>query len=186
MATVTIDAAAELPSEDSMKLVAARGAPISNADAETIGRELLKIRERKGRLLPEDVLAESKKRNSPLAKYFPETESEAAQKFFLAKARSMIGWVRLEVVVERQVQQVRVFNKVTVVGADNAKSSDYVTIQSVASSEQLTEQVRARALAELKQWFERYRAYKSVLLGGTGEFVDAVGELLAREQIAGG
>jgi len=99
-------------------------AGFNDEEAQVYGLELEKIKKKQGKLTPQLVLKEAKKRKSPLHDYFVWDDSEAGQQWRLQQARTMIGNIVEVVLVEGKKTAQRSFFAVK-----TGKQAEYVTLK---------------------------------------------------------
>jgi hypothetical protein len=119
--------------------------------------ELDRIRDERGADTAEIVVEEAAKPASPLHTMFTWDDTEAAHLWRLEEARSLMRAITIEFA---DGTEVRAFHAITI---NENTQADYVPLEIVQRSEQLSAQVLERALSELDAWTERYQVYSELL-----------------------
>jgi len=127
-------------------------------DAATVAERLLMLHEQHGNLTPEQVLADAKKKGSPLHTFFEWDDSTAAHEYRKWQARHLLGSIM--VTVERsdgEPVNVRRFLHVEM-EQDTAPEtqSRYLELHAVLSDDELRQQQIDLAMAELGKWAARW------------------------------
>lgn len=156
---------------------AVRGSGLNNKQAQIVGEALDRIPKR----TPEAVVAEAKKKTSPLHPFFEWDDTAAAEAHRLWQARHLFCSVRI---VVRNIE-VKAFHSVAIAAAaDGSKESSrvYVSVGEARNNDDHREQILANAMRELKGWRTRYENFREALSG----VFDAIDEVLeeSREAIA--
>lgn len=128
-------------------------------NAQAVGERLTELsRGNKQRLTPKLVLADARRKDSPLHASFDWDDRAAAEKWRLKQASHMIGCI-VSIVPESggKKRPFRAFLNV-----QEAKGSSYCPTRVVMSSKELREQAVAAAWQELVEWRDRYSAYKEL------------------------
>lgn len=156
---------------------AAPGAPFPKKDAPVIGKRLEQIEEEQGRITPEAVVADSRRRGSPFQKLISWDDASAAQSWRLAQARNIINHVVVVFVSVGGVEkESKGFHSVRFASPDSQREErSYASMSTVDNDPELREQVIAEALRRLEYWKEEYGKYRE--LWGV---VKAIGEATKR------
>lgn len=115
------------------------------------------IEQRDGVLRPEVLVDEASQSSHPLHGYFEWEDTEAARKWRIHQARTMIIKVKVRIAetTTQAFHNVRVeINKVPVRG--------YFSTERVLSDKDMLGQVLARALDELEYWQKKYETIKEL------------------------
>lgn len=121
-----------------------------DADPEVIGQELTRIKDaNNGRLTPQTVVDEARRRNNPLHRHFEWNDKSAAEAYRLDQARSLIRIIQIED-TDSEAQPRRAFVSVN----DDGKA--YRGITEVLSSQSLQLAVLVSAERELRAFEHRY------------------------------
>ena len=123
-------------------------------DPEVAGRELERIREKTGRLEPEDVLKAAKAKRSPLHAAFEWDDSAAAVAYRLQQARYMIRMI--EVTIIRKDEKPRTVRAYVRLAGEEDDAGGYESTVEVLSDQERREILLAQALDELRHWQTRY------------------------------
>lgn len=123
-----------------------------------------------GMLTPHHVVAEAKKKSSPLHQYFTWDTETAAYNFLLDQARDLIKEVRIEV----GAQKVSKFTNVVIKHDDGSRTQGYMETVEVLSDDDLRQQVMERALAMIETWQQRYAEYDELARIINGRALSAV------------
>lgn len=170
----------------------------SRKDMQVIGPELIRLKQAGVRLTPENIVAEARKKNSPLHPYYTWDADKAREKLLLIEAGQMLRSVKIifEVVHKGQTKEiaVRAFHRVVRGVAPvhqngdtqptkikNGKA-DYASLDEVLASQKLLDQVIARALNELRHVKKKFHAYSMTLPGFRQRLREAVNELFADDK----
>jgi len=124
-------------------------------DAQKVGERLEWLEKRhNGLLSAEAVLADAKKKSSPLNKAFEWDDSKAAEQYRLDQARALIRSITVE------IKQVKTNPPKPVRAYVNVKRNDdrgYAPIHTAMTDSDMRQQVLKRAWRELKTWHDRYK-----------------------------
>ena len=131
-----------------------------------------------GRLTAQDIVNEAKKKDSPLHDYFDWDVKQAAQKYWLSQARSLVRVVKVTYLNDPSPQQPK-RAVVTVVRDDGSRS--YSGILSALSTERSRMALIAREIRTIKGCKDRLKAYSEMiqLIPLLNEAVEQGEELLA-------
>ena len=156
------------------KYFARKGSRIKQADAEIIGPALEKIKQRHKTLTAELILAEARRRRSPLNQFFEWDDTKAANQYRLVQARTMRG--AIEVVINET--KIPAFHRVTVlVQSEDQKKpkpvSVFLGIEDILESEAMVDQWINQAKLDLVAYRNRYEARLRVCK----RFQEAFGEV---------
>ena len=120
--------------------------------AQDVGAYIEEMRQKNGGFIGAgNVIADAKKKRSPLHGYFEWDDSKAAGEHRLAQARELIG----AIVFEREDVTVRGFVNVKI-----ENESTYTSIDLALSDCELRAQVIERARREMVSWHQRYKDLK--------------------------
>jgi len=140
-----------------------------NGDAQKIGEKIEEIRLKAGGYLrPEKIVAEARRRSSPLHGCFEWDDSKAAEAHRLDTARYILRVIVVRIESADPPVETRAF--VVVDQKDEAQS--FTSIEFAMSRPEHREQILARAKAELDQWRKRYQDLNE--LSAVFEAIDAV------------
>lgn len=141
----------------------APGYPNKGVEAEQAYTALEVIREKKGNIEPEYVVAAAKSRRHVLHKCFEWRDDEAAKQFRLGQARTLIRSVRV-VMVDGPKEPVRVYGTTRVEATDRKKDTKlaYERIDLQMADPDQRPQVIQRALNELLAVQRKYRALQEL------------------------
>lgn len=143
---------------------AARGAPITDDQAQRYGERMEALAEEgNGSVTPHMVYEDAKKKRSPLHDYFEWDDSAAADAFRLNQARELLRFVHVVVTRENGAEEeVRAFHNVVIEKDEDTAERTYAPLARVLSEEELRKQVVAKALHEFEQWRKRYKQYQEL------------------------
>jgi len=118
------------------------------------------VRQR-GDVTPQEVIEAARSRTSPLHNYFDWSDRAAAEKYRLCQARTLIGQVKIRWTDARgrEVTSRMTVNVHKVNGTDRRV---YASVQDVSEDVTLMEQVKDRALTDLRTWLARYAPYRAL------------------------
>lgn len=119
-------------------------------NAEEVVGALEAIEARDGKLTPEAVLEEAVRRDSPLHDHFEWDDGEAAKRWRLEQARSLIASVRVTIIEGRRRPPYRAFVHVP------AEQPHYASSHLAMSNADKRSLILSHALAELRSFQKRY------------------------------
>ncbi len=150
--------------------------PLSAAQAQVVGPELLRIEAVHQCIKPEIVVDEARSETSPLHSFFTWDDAEAAEHCRQDEARRIIRSVIIIPDPEEDAPTIRAFVSVkSVKNEDRFSGQAYVSTVTALSDERYRAQVIEAAHAELVAWKNRYKALKEF-----AKVFEAVEELAAR------
>ena len=131
---------------------AAEGSRYTDADAQRMGPELMRLHNRDGELQKRTVVDEAKSPRSKLHRYFQWDIQKAAEQNWLDTAGHIIRSIRIEVRASTRAapKQIRAFVKL------DKSIKGYTPITEVLKREDYTSMMLARALEEAEVWRKRY------------------------------
>jgi hypothetical protein len=151
--------------------VAAKGARLSNRDADKIGKFLDKKLGDAPRT-PEDVVRVAKPASSPLHAHFEWDDRTAADEYRIQQAGYLLRVI--EVVAPESGRTTRAYHSVII---ETTGKKAYVPARVVWAEPEYAVQVVDRARHELVSWRERYKEYEE--LAGAVTLVNAALEAVA-------
>lgn len=129
-----------------------------NGDPNAIGNRLEALQaERGGTLTPEQIVEEATHEDSPLHDCFDWDDADAARKWRLDQARSLIACITI--ISGPTATPVRAFVSIT---DPRSEQSAYMDTATALTSADVRQQILARALAEADQWRKRYEQLKEL------------------------
>ena len=129
------------------------------ANAQAIGEELEKIRQKnKGKLTPPLVVENAKNKTSPLHRCFEWDDSKAAQQFRIQQANYMIRCI-VVVYEENGLSQKKPIKAFVSLKDDNDKSF-YTSMYTAMSNDEMREQVLRLGYLELVSWQRKYQSFR--------------------------
>lgn len=132
--------------------------PMGGYTAELVGKELENIQRKRGVLTPEILLAESTPKKAKLHNCFEWDDSIAAQKHRLEQAGYILR--AIEVVFEKspgsKTVEIRAFQNVDTEDGESV----YVTYNQALKNEFYLEQIKEKAMSEIRVWKAKYKAIK--------------------------
>lgn len=149
---------------------AAKGARFTDEEAQKIGPELEQIEERHGKLTPDVILAEARKKKSYLHRFFDWSDSLAAEKWRKHQARQLISHVRVVIVDDNGPRKAWENVRVKIMATESEEREEkkqeeernYVSVEAIEKDEYLREQVVKRGIKELETWLEKYKHYEEL------------------------
>ena len=128
-------------------------------EAQVVGEELENIQKKRGILTPEVVVKEASRKTSKIHGCFEWDDAKAANAHRIDQARYMLR--SIEVVVERiegdsGTLEIRAFHNVE----NEASEKVYVTLAQAKENEGYWNQVKEKALSEIKSWQSKYSSIK--------------------------
>ena len=151
-----------------MEYQAVRGSHFSNRDAKLIGPCLQRLGEsHNDELTPELVVAEARRKTSPLHSYFEWDDAKAANLYRLKQAREILRSITVILVTHKGEKQeaeqpIRAWLSVKKDELEGEAGKVYLPVTVIQSREGLIEQVVEQAHRELVGWSERYRLYHAL------------------------
>jgi hypothetical protein len=146
-----------------IKYEARKGSLYKDTDAQIIGTELEKLA--KGGdifpIPPEAVVEAAKASGSPLHPYFEWNDGEAAHRWRVHQARTMIGAIMVVLEEKPSVGPVRAFYNI-IDEDENGRNQGYIPLARVLSMREYRDQIIAKALKEAEAWQERYKIYSEL------------------------
>ena len=121
---------------------------LGGVKAEVVGRTVERLAGRRGGITPAVLVKEAQKQRSPIHQCFEWDDTEAAKKYRIVQAQYILR--QIEIVVEREDAaplQIRAFHNVV-----QNDQRFYTTVKAAREDEELWEQVKAKALSEIKNW----------------------------------
>ncbi len=129
--------------------------PFAGADADVIGEHIESLA-KNGIITPIDLVKDAKKKTSPLHKCFEWNDTAAAKAYRITQAQYILR--QINVTVERGDETsftVRAFCHVS-----NEEQQGYTTIESALKDPELWNCVLIQAVAEIKQFQQKYKDIK--------------------------
>lgn len=119
--------------------------------------ELEKIKEKHGKITPDVVVKEAKKKKSPLHNCFEWDDTVAAAAWRMTQAKYMIRQIEVVITAEEDKPPVRIRAFHSVIEEDQA---EYVTVQQAKDNPDYWEQVMNDAIAAIVSWKTKYANLK--------------------------
>jgi len=142
---------------------AAVGSRLSDEDAKKIGPIIINLTKKHHSLTPHLVLAEAKKKSSPLHRYYNWDKNHAAEQYWLNHSRLLMRSIRVEIKIEHdgheETLETGAFYPITIEHDDETKN-EYLPTE-IAITGGRIEDLFNTAFRELQQWRKRWKAYKS-------------------------
>jgi hypothetical protein len=139
------------------------GAWFSDADAQKYGERLVKIEEKNGGMIRAiDVVEDAKNPRSPFHEAFEWDNEEAAHKWRLHKARTLINSIELMVRVDGSEKAYSAYLNMSLPVEDGKTIRRYVSLNVVMDNKAMRDDYLERAVSELKSWKEKYSGYKEL------------------------
>lgn len=143
------------------------GVNLAGHDPQVVGDELERLKQANGgKLFPSDVVEAAHSETSPLHAFFEWDDSDAARKYRLAQARSVLKVTVISKVGSRQLaepvsQFVNVSKRdISEDGRPGGVVRYYESTPVAMADPDLHDQVIQKALREIDSWQKRYRAYE--------------------------
>jgi len=137
------------------------GFPYRGVDPNIAGQEIKRITTKSGgKVKPETVIMESKKKSAPLHPMFDWNETEAAHNWRKAQARGILGNLVQVEIINNEPEKVRSMVCVAVRDEnDESQGKAYMPIQDAMNDPEYRQQVINEARSELEGWQRRFKAY---------------------------
>jgi hypothetical protein len=133
----------------------APGARLRKADADVVGRELMRLR-KTGPLTKERLVVEAGRRGSPLRRFFEWSDRKAAQQYRIEQAGYLLRSIEI-VVEDAKGKQVAIKGFYNVTSAEGRR---WEPMQFAFDDAGLSEQILKDAYAQLEGWIERFKKYE--------------------------
>lgn len=150
-----------------MKFKAAKGAMFTDSDAQKIGSRVEVVRKNSGGLLSTGaIVADARKKDSPLHKFFEWDNERAAERLRLSQAGDILRHLLVVVETPDGRKEIKGYHSVIVqvegseLGEEAEPTRVYVTTGQAFADTGLRQQVIKDALDRLETWRERYQGYK--------------------------
>lgn len=169
------------------KFVAMPNGILNNTQAETVGRELVKLERANGAVKPADVVAAAEPITSPLHPLFTWDDTAAAQAYREDEARNIIRSVRIICTDIPAAEQPVIRAHVNVKAHDTEKEFEgnaYISMTRATEDDAYRQQMLTNARSEIVSWQRRY----DDLLQFTGkasqikEVVESLDEEITKEK----
>lgn len=135
------------------KYHAGPGAPFGDDEADAIGHELDRIREEDA-LTAEAIIEAARIEASPLHRHFDWDDETAAHKHRVNRAKKILGWVRIEYVINDRTQRVRA--NARIYRSHEGRIKQYAPIEQVLGHEESRKRLLLQAWTNLKTWRRQY------------------------------
>ena len=155
---------------------AAPGAGYTDAQAETIGRRLEQLGQSSYRdISPGKIIADARKKSSPLNQFFEWDDSEAAARYRLWQARNIVNHLQIVIKTGSREIETKAYHSV-VVGQQEGEVRVYRPTMSMKgpTEGEIRRQVLDSARRELASWRKRYAEYEDVF----GPIFDEIDKVL--------
>lgn len=156
---VVISVDSELNKNMDYKFIPAAYSGLSLKRAEAVGKELVNIEKKNGRITPYLVLERAKNEDSSLHSLFTWDDTEAAEKHRLYEASTIIRSVRIIPMEGNKHTPIRAFVSVQSNEEDDFNGRGYISSVRAFSNEDYREQVLRDAHNEIVAWKKRYQEY---------------------------
>jgi len=146
-----------------IKYIAMPNSKVSSGHVPIVGRELHRIQKKQGCIKPAMVVDAARPKENPLHAFFEWDDSVAAEEWRQDQARGLIRSVRvIQCDMPPQEQPiVRAFVSVQASDTETKfEGTAYVPIQVASKNEDYKSQILDAAMAELREWKQRYSDYK--------------------------
>lgn len=171
---------------------AVHGSPISDGDAEVLGRRFDSLATELGAVTPEDIVQDAESPESPTHPYFEWDDAEAGRRYRVTQAREYLRFITVE--ITGQSEPVRAFHPVTIVREEQTDKDTavqtsqrgYVPLEIVVSKPELWEQVVDQARKELLSTQRKLRLYKNLQQIADGPIQIAIEALAGLSNSGGG
>jgi hypothetical protein len=124
--------------------------------AQIVGKRLAEIAARNGGIEPIYVVEDARNETSPLHKYFEWDDGEAAEKYRLHQARSLVNRVGVRYLDKPDAPIVQAFVNVLPRSDDGDDHQRYEPVLSVMSDAEKRRRFMRQAINELRAWQKRY------------------------------
>lgn len=161
----------------------AKGAPLNNQQAQRYGERMAILEEENNGLLPEILIEDGKREDSPLHDWFEWDDKRAARRYRIEQAEHLLRSIVVMVKSgEDEEREVRAFHAVEVKDAepsdrDGHNRKRYVSISNVLSDQNYRKQLVEIALRELEIWRKKYATYQELTWA-----VEAVSKVLDQKE----
>jgi len=129
---------------------------------ESAASVIRKLAEKHGSITAEIVVAEAKKKTSPLHSHFQWDDTKAARQFRLIQAAELIRRIKVEYIVsENHTVRVRAFHNVTE-DCEEPESGFFVSLETALSVESYREQLLEQCKRDMQAFKAKYSALAEV------------------------
>ena len=143
----------------------AEGSPLTQEQASRYGTRIQEIRDEKGFVVADHIVADAKGKESPLHDFFEWDDTIAATKYRHRQAGDMLRWIHVVVKKVRpdgsdriEEETSRAYVNVQVVREEKPKKV-FMDLKTVLDSKDLREQMVRDAFKELKSWRKIHSRY---------------------------
>ena len=153
------------------KYLARKDSYLTDKEAQIIGEEVEKIREKNGNAEAKTIVKNAENEKSPLHNHFTWDNKIAGQKYREEEARYLIRVIEVEVVtVDGEHDRMRAFHAIKIdvkYSEDNGKKKeeeqkDYQHINVIKADEEKVNQIVELAHHQLMAWSHRWKIYKQL------------------------
>jgi len=144
---------------------AAPGAQFTDEQAQVYGDYLYGLfGERENTLTTHEVLSAARPKFSPIHNHFDWDDSEAAEKYRLWQARSLLNRLEVVVIYQDEEKSVKAFHNVHLEESEDTDEPNrvYITVDTLAESEYFRRQKLEEALTKIKGWQKQYHDFKEL------------------------
>jgi hypothetical protein len=145
---------------DKLKLTTNPNGIVTKADLPKVVRFIKTLEKKHGKITPELIVQEGRKRGSPVYGYFTNDVKEAAAKRWLDEARMIIRSVYIYIQEpDEEPTPVRAYISVKPTES-RPEANGYMDVIDVCADDELRQQMIDRAMQDIQIWKERYNALK--------------------------
>lgn len=147
-----------------------------NVPAATVGKVFEELEEEHGAVTDDNFLDYSRPEGSPTHKLFEWNDAEAAERYRLQQARSVINAVRIEVVLPESQTPVKIAAVMNVSDTNRDGSARYINAEYALSNLRSRKAILKRAEAEMRTFRYKYSTLKEL-----SKVMSAIDDVLGRE-----
>lgn len=162
----------------------AKSSGITISQAQRYGERIAALEEENGGVIPEILVDDAKKEQSPLHDWFEWDDKHAANRYRIEQAEYLLRHIVVTVKTpDGNKEEFRAFHVVNVQEGDKTNDGReqqrgrYVSIRNVLSNENYRKQLVENALRELEIWRKKYATYQELVLA-----VEAVSKILEQKE----
>lgn len=161
----------------------AKGAPLNDEQAQRYGERMAILEEENNGLIPEILVEDAKRKDSPLHDWFEWDDKRAANRYRIEQGEKLLRSIVVMVKSgEDEEREIRAFHAVEVKDAEPSEREGYnrkryVSIGNVLSDQNYRKQLVESALRELETWRKKYATYHELVLA-----VEAVSKVLEQKE----
>ena len=149
-------------------------------DAQQTGERIELLESKYGKITPQIVLSDAKKKASPLHDGFEWDDSIAAEQHRLDQARFILRQIVIVTSDEDDEEPTAIRAFVSVLDSSEEGKSVYMPIGTAMENADTRQQILEKAYKELQEWGNRYKAFKE--FSGVRKAIVSIKHIVASEE----